>query len=216
MLALHGALLALLCGGLLLLSVLAVARRRKRRRAAGAGRASTVAASGGERARSPHEPDTAKRDTCRAAQMRHDWREPQPQPEARAAHAPAPVVAGSAAETALALQDAVKSNAHQKLPALYLELGRCRLAEGEQEEAAELLRKSILAASGSLHRQAHAEARVLLGDIALMHGDPTTACEHWQIARRLFHELEQAREHTDVEARMLKNGCPTDWVLTDF
>ena len=107
MLALDGALLALLCGGLLLLSVLAVARRRKRRRAAGAGRASAVpAASGGERARSPHEPDTAKRDTCRAAQMRHDWREPQPQPEARATHAPAPVVAGSAAETALALQDA--------------------------------------------------------------------------------------------------------------
>ena len=47
-------------------------------------------------------------------------------------------------------------------------------------------------------------------------GDLTTACEHWQIARALFHELKQGRDHAAVETRMLRNGCPTDWVLTDF
>jgi hypothetical protein len=57
---------------------------------------------------------------------------------------------------------------------------------------------------------------VVLGDLAHKDGDLTTACEHWQIARALFVELKQDGAHESVEVRMLRNGCPTDWVLTDF
>jgi tetratricopeptide (TPR) repeat protein len=121
-----------------------------------------------------------------------------------------------AAELTLLLQDAEKSSAHERLPPLYLSLAQCRLAEGEAAEAEELLRKSIRGAAGPRYRDIHAKARVVLGDIAHANGDLTTACEHWQIARALFHELRQTRDHSAVEARMLKNGCPTDWVLTDF
>jgi hypothetical protein len=28
--------------------------------------------------------------------------------------------------------------------------------------------------------------------------------------------LKQAVDHEAAEQRMLRNGCPTDWVLTDF
>ncbi len=62
----------------------------------------------------------------------------------------------------------------------------------------------------------HAKARVALGDLAHANGDPTTACEHWQIARALFHELKQAAITPRSRRACCKNGCPTDWVLTDF
>jgi hypothetical protein len=32
----------------------------------------------------------------------------------------------------------------------------------------------------------------------------------------LFHELREVEDHAEAEQRMLRNGCPTDWVLTDF
>ena len=47
-------------------------------------------------------------------------------------------------------------------------------------------------------------------------GDLTTACEHWQIARSLFEEGSQKAKAENVEARMKRFGCPTDWVLNDF
>jgi hypothetical protein len=78
------------------------------------------------------------------------------------------------------------------------------------------LRKSIRGAAGAELKETHARARLALGDLAHESGDLTTACEHWQIARALFHELKQSREHDAAEQRMLRNGCPTDWVLTDF
>ena len=87
---------------------------------------------------------------------------------------------------------------------------------GETSAAAELLRQSIRAATSAGHKDAHAKARLALGDLAQAGGDPVTACEHWQIARSLFRELRRSREHDAVEARMRRNGCPTDWVLTDF
>jgi hypothetical protein len=121
-----------------------------------------------------------------------------------------------AAELMLLLQDAEKSGARERLPPLYLSLAQRRLADGEAAEAEELLRKSIRGATGPRCKDIHAHARVVLGDIAHANGDLTTACEHWQIARALFHELKQIRDHAAVEARMLRNGCPTDWVLTDF
>jgi len=87
---------------------------------------------------------------------------------------------------------------------------------GETSAAADLLRKSILGATSAGQKDTHAKARLALGDIAHSNGDPATACEHWQIARSLFRELRQSGEHDAVEGRMRRNGCPTDWVLTDF
>jgi hypothetical protein len=113
------------------------------------------------------------------------------------------------------LADAEANGHKDRLPTLYLSLARCRLETGANGEAEAFLRKSILGA-GAQQKQVHAEARLALGDLAHEGGDPTTACEHWQIARALFHELGKKPEHEATESRMLRNGCPTDWVLTDF
>jgi hypothetical protein len=104
----------------------------------------------------------------------------------------------------------------KRLPGLYLSLAQWRLDSGETSAAADLLRKSIRGATSAGLKDTHAKARLALGDIAHAGGDPATACEHWQIARSLFRELQQSREHDAVEERMRRNGCPTDWVLTDF
>ena len=95
-------------------------------------------------------------------------------------------------------------------------MAQWRLDSGETSAAAELLRQSIRAATSAGQKDAHANARLALGDLAQAGGDPVTACEHWQIARSLYRELRRSREHDAVEVRMRKNGCPTDWVLTDF
>jgi hypothetical protein len=104
----------------------------------------------------------------------------------------------------------------RRLPGLYLSLAEWRLKAGETGIAEELLRKSIRGATSAGLKDTHAKARVALGDIAHAGGDLATACEHWQIARSLFYELRQVREHDAIDARMRRNGCPTDWVLTDF
>ncbi len=121
-----------------------------------------------------------------------------------------------AAALVVAVHDAEASGEKGRLPGLYLSLAQCRIEAGETAAAADLLRKSILGAVGAQLKDTHARARLVLGDLAHRSGDLTTACEHWQIARALFHELKQGRDHEAVESRMLRNGCPTDWVLTDF
>jgi hypothetical protein len=129
-------------------------------------------------------------------------------------------VAKPAALDVVALTEAVReaeaSGQVHRLPGLYLSLAAQRLEAGEPAAAEDLLRKSIRAATTPGLENTHAEARVALGDIAHTSGDLATACEHWQIARGLFRELRLNREHDAVDARMQRNGCPTDWVLTDF
>jgi uncharacterized Zn finger protein len=120
------------------------------------------------------------------------------------------------AALAAALREAEAGGETERLPGLYLSLAQCRLEEKQKADAEDLLRKSIRGAAGTQQKDIHARARLALGDIAHAGGDLTTACEHWQIARALFHELKQGRDHEAVETRMLRNGCPTDWVLTDF
>lgn len=115
-----------------------------------------------------------------------------------------------------AIDEAETGGEPERLPALYLHLARRRLDAGEAAAAGDLLRKCIRAAAAAPHKAVHASARLLLGDIAYADGDLTTACEHWQIARAIFHELKDKRHHAQAESRMLSNGCPTDWVLTDF
>lgn len=115
-----------------------------------------------------------------------------------------------------AVEEAEAEGAARRLPGLYLSLAQWRIDSGDAAPAGELLRKSIRGASTAGLKDTHAKARVALGDLAQAAGDPVTACEHWQIARQLFHELGQRSDFDAVDARMLRNGCPTDWVLTDF
>jgi tetratricopeptide (TPR) repeat protein len=115
-----------------------------------------------------------------------------------------------------AVTDAEARGERGRLPGLYFLLAECHIEAGKTTDAEELLRKCIRGAAESKLKDTHAKARLVLGDLALRSGDHTTACEHWQIARALFHELKQSSEHEAAESRMLRNGCPTDWVLTDF
>jgi hypothetical protein len=135
---------------------------------------------------------------------------------APAAPAPFPKVKVDPVVLLAAVHEAETAGQRDRLPGLYLSLAQCRLEAGNTSDAEELLRKCILGAGSARHKDTHAKARLALGDLAHAGGDPTTACEHWQIARALFHELKQPADHAAAEQRMLRNGCPTDWVLTDF
>lgn len=115
-----------------------------------------------------------------------------------------------------AVRKAEARGQHEKLPSLYLALARHSLAAEEKADAEEFLRMAIRGAGMADQKDIHAKARLALGDAAHAGGDLTTACEHWQIARTIFLELKQRADHEAVETRMLRNGCPTDWVLTDF
>ncbi len=137
-------------------------------------------------------------------------------PQETAAVAPARLTALDGASLLAAVKEAEADGQVKRLPGLYLSLARWRLESEETSAAEELLRKCILAATTGGQKDCHARGRLALGDIALTKGDPVTACEHWQIARSLFRELRLSQEHDTVEARMRRNGCPTDWVLTDF
>ncbi|MBU1212077.1 MAG: hypothetical protein KJ587_12475 [Alphaproteobacteria bacterium] len=89
-------------------------------------------------------------------------------------------------------------------------------AAGNDTAAAESLRAAIVLATRSADRTLHAAARLELGDIAQAQGDLQTACEHWQMARSLFEDERRAQDAAKCEKRMIKNRCPTDWVLNDF
>ncbi len=87
---------------------------------------------------------------------------------------------------------------------------------GQDDAAADRLREAIMLASSIRNDRLHARARLELGDIAEAQGDLTTACEHWQLARSLFEDERRTCDAGVCETRMARNGCPTDWVLTDF
>lgn len=115
-----------------------------------------------------------------------------------------------------AIAKAKRAGKERDVAALYLELAQSEIDLGSSDSASEHLRKSVVIASQNDLKLVHAAARLELGDLAHQDGDLTTACEHWQMARGLFHDLEQGEELASTEARMQRNGCPTDWVLTDF
>lgn len=105
------------------------------------------------------------------------------------------------------------------VPALvraYLAVGRARRAMGMESDGLEALRSAAgLAARHGLARE-HALSRLELADAALNAGDPITACEHWQMARMAFLDAGMKADGDRIDHRMRANGCPTDWVLTDF
>jgi hypothetical protein len=108
------------------------------------------------------------------------------------------------------------ANDQAGLAALYLAFARDEIAGGRTEPAGDHLRQSIRFAARSKTAAVQAEARLELAELARAAGDLTTACEHWQIARALFHDLKQKDELGATEHLMQKHGCPTDWVLNDF
>jgi hypothetical protein len=125
-----------------------------------------------------------------------------------------PIVGEESLLAAIAEAEAERNSG--RLAGLYLSLAQLRIDASDTRAAGDLLRKSIQTAAGAGLNEAHAKSRVMLGDLAQSTGDPVTACEHWQIARKLFHDIGRRADYNEVDARMLRNGCPTDWVLTDF
>ena len=103
-----------------------------------------------------------------------------------------------------------------ELAALYLELGRQRQAENRPKEAIAALGSAAAVAAKFGPKSVHAEARLELAEWAYKTGDLTTACEHWQIARSALQDDGQTKASARIDQIMRENGCPTDWVLTDF
>jgi hypothetical protein len=99
---------------------------------------------------------------------------------------------------------------------LNLAWARADIAAGRSSDAADRLRTTVRLAAQSKQAALHAEARIELAELAREAGDLTTACEHWQLARALFHDLKRADRVGDTERLMQRHGCPTDWVLNDF
>lgn len=102
------------------------------------------------------------------------------------------------------------------LAGLYLQLAQAYLADQRPDAALGALRSA--AGCGAMHgpADAHAEARLVLGELALAAGDRIGACEQWQIAKTVFHDHGMRDAYGKVDAKMRANGCPTDWVLTEF
>jgi hypothetical protein len=145
------------------------------------------------------------------------------QPLANTQSAPeiaAPAAVPPPAETPEALAAAIAKlearGEDAELACLYIRQATAYVGQGRKEEAASRLRDAIRVAALNGLAAPHALARVELGDLYLSNGDPITACEQWQIARNLFHDLARPGDRDDVDKRMLGNGCPSDWVLTDF
>lgn len=103
-----------------------------------------------------------------------------------------------------------------ELAQLYLALGKARISAGEEAAGLEALRSAAGLAALYKAQRVHAEARLELAEAAIRHGDATTACEHWQMARMAFLDEGAKTEGDKIDRRMRAQGCPTDWVLTDF
>lgn len=103
-----------------------------------------------------------------------------------------------------------------ELAPLRLENGRRFAFQEDDRKATDEFIQAVVLAKGSELPEIHAAARLELASLSEARGDLTTACEHWQIARMIYHELDRQEDVDRTDANMLRNQCPTDWVLTDF
>jgi hypothetical protein len=95
-------------------------------------------------------------------------------------------------------------------------LARILLSRSERGEAAALLQSAALVARRAKLPVVHAEARIELAEMARGDGDMTSACEHWQMAKVMFHEMGRRKDQDQISELMRQHRCPTDWVLTNF
>jgi hypothetical protein len=132
------------------------------------------------------------------------------------AHQAAAATAALIAKLEAGIAQAEEAGATVELAELYLALGRAHMADGAEGEALSALRSA--AGLAALHKapKVQALARLDLAEVAMSHGDPITACEHWQMARMAFLDAGDRVEGEKIDRRMRGQGCPTDWVLTDF
>jgi len=151
---------------------------------------------------------------------------PQSRPEtpgavaAGASEVPAPLVTPrddpEPADWAGRIRRAAAEDDQATLAHLCLSAARAEIPQGRSDTAAEYLREAVRAAGRSRTAAVEAEARLALAELARAAGDLTTACEHWQLARALFHDLDERARRDETETLMRNHGCPTDWVLNDF
>ncbi len=94
--------------------------------------------------------------------------------------------------------------------------GQAHLAAGAIDAAARDFRACVMLATKLKQPHIGATARLELGDLASAHGDMTTACEHWQMAKAAFADQGRHSELERVSSNMDRAGCPTDWVLNEF
>ena len=114
------------------------------------------------------------------------------------------------------LSEAQISAPKSALAPRYLEMAQQHRNAGDETARLSALRSAAgLAAQHGPHA-AHAKARLELAEAAYAAGDLTGACEQWQMARMALHEAGDRTAQAGVDKRMRDNGCPTDWVLTDF
>lgn len=114
------------------------------------------------------------------------------------------------------IAEAADKGDNAALAAAHLAYAKAEIADGRPGPAGDQLRSCLQFAARTRDRALQAEARLELAELSRATGDLTTACEHWQIARALFHELASKRELDETETLMRSHGCPTDWVLNDF
>lgn len=95
-------------------------------------------------------------------------------------------------------------------------LARLLIARSERVQAATLLQSAAMVARRAKLPVTHAEARIELAELALVDGDMTSACEHWQMAKLMFHETGRRLDQDRMADIMRQHRCPTDWVLTNF
>ncbi|MBI1384309.1 MAG: hypothetical protein GC150_05315 [Rhizobiales bacterium] len=118
------------------------------------------------------------------------------------------------AETAL--ERAERLGDSPTLARLLIEQGEEYLAGGQLVPARDALQRALVVCHALRDPELEALARLNLGDLAERDGDLTSACEHWQLARRLFSGAGRPDAERIADARMRRVQCPTDWVLDDF
>ena len=130
------------------------------------------------------------------------------------------IVLRSEETLARSLEDRIKAaestRQTSELAWLYLELSRRHQAENRDKDAIAALGSAAGIAAKYGPKSVHAEARLELAEWAHKAGDLITACEQWQMARSALQDDGQVKASARVDQRMRDNGCPTDWVLTDF
>jgi hypothetical protein len=116
----------------------------------------------------------------------------------------------------LAIAEAKASHDDAGLSGLSVELARLMIARSASQQAALQLQSAVIAARRSNLPALHAEARIELAELAIRDGDLTLACEHWQMAKLMFHETNNRLDRDRIADLMRQHRCPTDWVLTNF